>query len=58
MHAEHAELISELRAEIKHLNREHERLERAATGALCVIMEMMEMIDRLREQIEQEASCP
>ena len=59
MHAEHAELISELRAEIEHLNREHERLERlTATGALLIIVEQMEMIRILQEQIKQDASCP
>ena len=59
MHAEHAELISELRAEIEHLIREHERRERlTAKGALLIIVEQMEMLDRLREQIKQDSSCP
>ena len=58
MHTEHAELISELRLEIKLLNREHERLQRAVIGALSTIVEQMDMLDRLREQIKQEASCP
>ena len=58
MHAEHAEIISEMRAEIEHLNREHERLERAMFDALGSIIEQMKMIRILREQIKQDSSCP